>query len=126
MAATAISNINELIDAQYGITTYEVETTLTIAGAGSVTQVVKNAPNRIALLVANLVAGGNIFCRPLGQQPSASIGIPVGAGQILNLNWRDDQELVAREWNIYNDTAATPIYILERFIRSKPTEPSTP
>lgn len=113
---TPIRNAADLIDAQYGIATYEVETFLTVAGAATVTLLVKNSPSRIALLVVNQLAGGNLFARPGGQAPSATIGIPIGGGQLLNLNWRDDQDLVTREWSVFNDTAATPIYILERFI----------
>ena len=76
------------------------------------TLILKNNPDRLALLIVNLSA--NRGHAGFDRQVSTTKGIPIEAsGGLITMNWREDGELVTQEIFAINQVAAGTWYIVE-------------
>jgi len=103
-AARAFTNV------ALGGPTYEQESTITVQL--TTTQLVKNNPDRVGLVIVNL--GGQIVYCDITNQVSSAQGILLSAsGGNFALNVRDDFTLASREWDAVATVGTSVVYILE-------------
>jgi len=103
--------IPEAVRLRYPFPTHETTNPVTATVATTVTQVARNNPKRVELLLVNLSANrGFIY---FDTQVSTTRGIPVGAdGGFVQLSWEEDGELVIREvWAINQNLAGTWLFL---------------
>lgn len=112
MSIESPGSIRELIQRLYGVGSLTTPTAKTTGGAGSIGNALPNNGSRIAALIINL--SPNVLYVLPGLAPSASNGIRLdpNGGRII-LNFKDDLELVAMEWNVFDATGGGNYLISE-------------
>ncbi|MDH5199606.1 MAG: hypothetical protein OEW93_01860 [Candidatus Bathyarchaeota archaeon] len=76
------------------------------------TMILKNNPDRLAVLIVNLSANRGYL--GFDRQVGPTRGIPVEAsGGLVTMNWKEDAELVIQEVHAVNSVAAGTWYIVE-------------
>jgi hypothetical protein len=104
-----ISTLADLLADELGVATVS-EPTSAQAGVAAST-LMRQDGNRIAWLLVNLSAG-NLYIRP-ERAPSTTVGIPLAPSEWRSMLYREDFDLVGREWQIIGSAAALDYYLLE-------------
>lgn len=104
-----ITTLADLLLAELGIATVSVETS---AQAGvSTALLMRQDGNRVAWILQNLSVN-NLYIRP-ERAPLATAGIVLAPNEWRSMIWREDLDLVGREWQILAAGAASDYLLLE-------------
>ncbi len=104
-----VTTLRELLAAELGIATVEVETS---AQAGVATStLMRQDGNRIGWVLVNLSAA-TLYIRP-NRAPTATVGIALAPSEWRSMIYREDFSAVGLEWQILASAAAADYYLLE-------------
>lgn len=95
---------------EYGGSFEEIEQTISVLT--TVTKLVGNNPERLALILIN-VGANDVYVKP-SNNPGVEQGLLLAAfGGSVSLNVRSDLTLPTREWYGIADTTASTVYAIE-------------
>jgi hypothetical protein len=108
-----ITNLRELLADELGVAT-DSEVTSAQAGVASA-RLMRQDGNRIAWLLQNLSAA-NLVIRP-DREAALTAGIILAPNEWRSMIYREDFDLVDREWHVIASAAAADYYLLEVRLR---------
>jgi hypothetical protein len=114
-----IKNTALVIQNEYGVGSYENENPVTNQVGVADVIIARNNPARVVLSIALLAGGGTITIRP-SLPADATHGLVLSQGQYIRFEWKDDLDLVTREWHAIASGAGQTIYVLEQLLASGP------
>jgi len=112
MADKKAQTLDQLLNNEYGVDTYQGSQTGVVAVGTVSTKVIGANPNRVALVFVN--NGINNVYLFTDNTVSATKGfLLAGGGGSVTLNWRDDLVLNAQEWWGIAIGAADNVFVME-------------
>jgi len=117
MAKAPAYGVHDIIERELAVKTMPVVNPVTDTVQTTVTQILRNDPNRLLWLLINL--SGFTFYFGFDREVSAARGIPVSPnGGFAQLTWREDSALVAYDVYAISPSGAAKIYLVAVVLRT--------
>ena len=110
-----VSNVRDLLVNEWGISTSPRENPITASIPTTVTQILRNDPKRLTLVIINLSAN-SVYVAPNNRVATTNGIYLVPNGGAVSLLYRDDYQLCTSEWWAISNTGTNAIYVLENLI----------